>query len=71
MRFAVILSYSGHIQHYWIYDVNDYDAAKDQFNRLNEAFIEVNEAQVFMFKISPNTTKSRLSDLVKELFIIL
>lgn len=71
MRFAVILSYSGHIQHYWIYDVNDYDAAKDQFNRLNEAFFEVNESQVFMFKIGSQINKARLADLVKELFIVL
>lgn len=71
MRFAVILSYSGLIQHYWIYDLKDYDFAKDQFDRLNEAFIEVNESQVFLFKIGPKTSKAMLSDMVKQLFISL
>lgn len=71
MRYAVILSYSGHVQHFWIYDSQDHFFALKQFTRLTEAFQEVNECQVFMFKIGSIIDKCRLSEIIKDLYVSL
>lgn len=69
MKYFIALTYCGHIQHSWVYDVSDFSSALDQFRKLTECFSEVNEVQVLMLKVSSHYNRDVLKDILYQAYV--